>query len=126
MASLIAGFREFRRQIRYLAGYIEVVRPAPVPRLTDFGKCQRPVLLLHGFFATRRTLEVLERRLRRDGYCVFSLDLGGLARTFNTRGIDELAAYVAQKVERLYGRNPALGPSPSSATRRAGSSAPGT
>jgi pimeloyl-ACP methyl ester carboxylesterase len=53
---------------------------------------------------------VLERRLRRDGHCVFSLHLGGFRRTFNTRGIDDLAEYVRTKVERIYLRNPGLGP----------------
>jgi triacylglycerol lipase len=81
-----------------------------VERRTDFSRCERPVLLLYGFFSTRRTFEVLERRLRRDGYGVFSLDLGGLARCLNTRGIDDLAAYVRAKVERIYARNPGLGP----------------
>ena len=46
----------------------------------------------------------------RDGYCVFSLNLGGFRRTFNTRGIDDLADFVRAKVERIYGRNPNLGP----------------
>jgi triacylglycerol lipase len=110
MTMLTGGIRSLRRQLRYLAGYFDFGGNNPVPRLTDFGRCGRPVLLLHGFFATRRTLEVLERRLRRDGYCVFSLNLGGLARTFNTRGIDDLGKYVQFKVERIYGRNPALGP----------------
>ena len=110
MKSLMGGYRNVRRQLRYLAGYIELGPVQPIPRLTDFGRCRRPVLLLHGLFSTRRTLDVLERRLRRDGYCVFSLDLGGLRKTFNTRGIDDLAALVRQKVERIYARNPALGP----------------
>lgn len=81
-----------------------------IRRRTDFSRCERPVLLLYGFFSTRRTFEVLERRLRRDGYGVFSLDLGGLARCLNTKGIDDLAAYVRAKVERIYARNPGLGP----------------
>jgi alpha-beta hydrolase superfamily lysophospholipase len=102
--------RDVRRQLRYLAGYVELGSTEPIPRLTDFGRCRRPVLLLHGLFSTRRTLEVLERRLRRDGYCVFSLDLGGLRKSLNTRGIDDLAEHVRGKVERIYARNPALGP----------------
>jgi triacylglycerol lipase len=81
-----------------------------IERRTDFSRCERPVLLLYGFFATRRTFEVLERRLRRDGYGVFSLDLRGLASCLNTRGIDDLAAFVRAKVERIYARNPGLGP----------------
>ena len=68
------------------------------------------MLLLHGFFASRRTFDVLERRLRRDGYGVFTLDLGGLAGALNTRGIDDLADLVRAKIERIYARNPGLGP----------------
>lgn len=81
-----------------------------IERRTDFSRCERPVLLLYGFFSTRRTFALLERRLRRDGYGVFSLDLRGLASCLNTRGIDDLAAYVRAKVERIYARNPGLGP----------------
>ncbi len=77
-----------------------------VEKRTDFSRCARPVLLLHGFFTPRRTLDVLERRLRRDGYGVFSLDLGKL----DTRGVDDAADLVRAKVERIYGRNPGLGP----------------
>jgi triacylglycerol lipase len=69
-----------------------------------------PVLLLQGFLCTRRSLEPLERRLRRDGYRVFSLDLGGLAGRFNTRRIEELARAVRGQVERIYARNPGLAP----------------
>lgn len=69
-----------------------------------------PVLLLQGFFCTRRSLEPLERRLRRDGFRVFTLDLGGLAGRFNTRRIDDLARIVRGEVERIYARNPGLAP----------------
>jgi triacylglycerol lipase len=110
---VVAGWRMLKKQARYLAGYVDftadLARTPPVP-LGQLKDCQRPVLLLYGFFSTRRTLEVLERRLRRDGYCVFSLDLGGFKGTFNTRGVDDLADYVRAKVERIYGRFPGLGP----------------
>jgi triacylglycerol lipase len=109
----LGRFRKWTKQLRYLAGYVDfsehAARAAPAP-LASLKACPRPVLLLYGFFSTRRTLEVLERRLRRDGYCVFSLNLGGFRGTFNTRGIDDLADYVRAKVERIYGRNPGLGP----------------
>jgi hypothetical protein len=62
------------------------------------------VLLLYGFWSQRRVFEVLEARLRRDGYCVFSINLGGLFDHFNTKGIDECAEKVRNKVERLYAR----------------------
>jgi pimeloyl-ACP methyl ester carboxylesterase len=106
-------WRAVRKQLRYLAGYLEFPAGRPTtPRLaaTQLRDARRPVLLLHGFFSTRRSLEVLERRLRRDGFCVFSLHLGGFKGTFNTRGIDDLAEYVRTKVERIYLRNPGLGP----------------
>ncbi len=86
------------------------VRARRVEKRTDFSRCPNPVLLVHGFFTSRRTLDVLERRLRRDGYGAFSLDLGGVGRALNTRGIDDLADYVRAKVERIYARNPGLGP----------------
>lgn len=72
-----------------------------IERVTDFKSCERPVLLLYGFGATRRVFGILERRLRRDGFCVFSLNLGGVFNTFNTRCIEELADLVHLKVERL-------------------------
>jgi triacylglycerol lipase len=108
--NLVGNVHKLGRQLQYLAGYFDFSKDEGVPRLTDFANCQRPVLLLYGFFATRRTFEVLERRLRRDGYCVFSLNLGGVAKSFNTRGIDDLADFVRAKVERIYGRNPRMGP----------------
>ena len=110
-ASLLVTLRRFRQQLGYLRSYVDLdLRGNAVEKHRDFARCPRPLLLLHGFFATRRTLEVLERRFRRDGYCAFSFNLGGLARTFNTRGIDELAELVRVKVERLYQRYPGLGP----------------
>src|SRR5262245_29686715 len=72
-----------------------------VERLTDFSHCKRPVLLLYGFGATRSVLNILERRLRNDGFGVFSFNLGGIFHTFNTRCIEEMAQLVHEKVERL-------------------------
>jgi triacylglycerol lipase len=106
---LLATVRGLQRHLRYLSGYLNF-DDTPVTRLTNFTSCQRPVLLLYGFFAARRTVDVLERRLRRDGYCVFSVNLGGVKTSVATRGIDDLAETVRVKVERLYARNPAMGP----------------
>lgn len=80
-----------------------------VDRRTDFSQAARPVLLLPGFLATRRSLSILEHRLRRDGFSPFSLNLGGLLNTFNTHSIEERAAFVRDKIERLYERYP-MGP----------------
>ncbi len=111
MNPFLSAYRRAARHLDVLRGHLELnVTSNRVERRTDFASCDRPVLLLYGFFSTRRTLDVLERRLRRDGYGVFSLDLGGFARSFNTRGIDDLADFVRAKIERLYARYPNLGP----------------
>lgn len=103
--------RRTAREIEEVAAIFDGgVRARRVVRRTDFSRCPNPVLLLHGFFTSRRTFDLLERRLRRDGYGVFTLDLGGLGRTLSTRGIDDLADYVRAKLERIYARNPELGP----------------
>jgi triacylglycerol lipase len=109
MRGLGRELRRVRRQLRYLSAYLDF-GAEPIERVTDFRRCQKPVLLLYGFFSNRCTFEVLERRLRRDGYCVFSLDLGGVTRTLDTRGIDDLAEFVRTKVERIYRKNPGMGP----------------
>jgi triacylglycerol lipase len=100
----------FWRTARYVGGYLDFDASGNrVRRRTDFAHCPQPVLLLHGLLGTRRSCELLEQRLRADGYGVFSIDLGGLAGAFNTRSIDESAELVRDKVEGLYARYP-LGP----------------
>lgn len=111
MGRLLKAIRSGARQVARLASALD----APgadnrVEKRTDLRRCPRPVLLLHGWFSSRRTFEVLERRLRRDGYGVFSLDLGGTRGSFLGRGIDDLADLVRAKIERIYARYPGLGP----------------
>jgi triacylglycerol esterase/lipase EstA (alpha/beta hydrolase family) len=102
---LTQQLRRFGREARNLFGYLDFDRKGnEIVKRTDFTRCERPVLLLYGFWSTRRVFEVLEHRLRRDGYCVWSINLGGLFDAFNTKGIDECAEKVRDKVERLYAR----------------------
>jgi triacylglycerol lipase len=111
MVPLEARMRQLKRAARYLRGYVAFDRRGnEIVRRTDFTNCSRPVLLLYGFMSTRRVFEVLEHRLRRDQFCVWSVNLGGLLDVFNTRSIDELAEQVGDKVERLYQRFPHMGP----------------
>lgn len=111
MNPFLLQLRKFKRQLADLSSYLDFDRTGTdIVRRTDFTKCPRPVLLLYGFLSTRRTFEVLERRLRRDQYCVWSINLGGLFDAFNTKGIDECAEKVREKVERLYTRYPNMGP----------------
>ena len=67
----------------------------------DIGHHNETVLLLHGFFQTRNIWEVMEDRLRHDGYGVMSFDLGGLFWRYNTRSLDHLAAMIREKIEAL-------------------------
>lgn len=110
MNRLTIMLRRWKAEARDVLRYVDMRSVGnEVVRVTDFSRCPRPVLLLPGFMSSRRGLTVLERRLRRDGYCVFSLNLGGLLGTFNTRSIEETGLLVREKVERLY-RTYDLGP----------------
>jgi len=66
-----------------------------------FHRCERPVLLLHGFLATPFALSRLAAQLGRSGYCAHGVELGGLFGRFNARPVEELARVVAQRVEHL-------------------------
>lgn len=111
MVSLNTRWRQLKRAAQYIRGYFDFDRNGnKIVRRTDFTNCQRPVLLLYGFMSTRRTFEILEHRLRRDQFCVWSINLGGWREAFNTNAIDSLAEYVRDKVERLYQRYPDMGP----------------
>jgi triacylglycerol esterase/lipase EstA (alpha/beta hydrolase family) len=111
MERVLRAVRRAARKVERLAAALEAPGAENrVERRTEFEGCARPLLLLHGWFSYRRTFDVLERRLRRDGYGVFSLDLGGLRGSSIGRGIDDLADLVRAKVERIYARYPGLGP----------------
>lgn len=103
--------RQLKRTANYLKGYFDFERASnKIVRRTDFANCPRPVLLLYGFMSTRQSFEVLESRLRRDHFCVWSMNLGGWKDVLNTHAIDVLAERVRDKVERLYERFPNMGP----------------
>ena len=70
-------------------------------RFDDAGMPGDTVLLIQGFFQTRRVMETLETRLRADGFRVVSFRLGGLLWNFNTRGVPTLARRIDQKLRRL-------------------------
>ncbi len=80
------------------------LRSNRIVRRGDFALYPETVLLLHGFFQTRNVWEVMEDRLRHDGYGVFSFDLGGLLWRFNTRSISYLAQHIADKLEGVCAR----------------------
>jgi triacylglycerol esterase/lipase EstA (alpha/beta hydrolase family) len=75
-----------------------------IEKKANLKNCKDPVLLIYGFWATRRTFSILEKRLQQDGFTVISLNLGGFFNTFNTRAIEQLAALIDEKVEKIYDR----------------------
>lgn len=106
MARFKKYLQEVKRDLNATMTYIRLaLKGNKVERLTDFAACDHPVLLLYGFGATRRVFSILERRLRKDGFCVFSFNLGGVFDTFNTHCIEEMAQLVNDKVERLCERH---------------------
>ncbi|MCY4443817.1 MAG: alpha/beta fold hydrolase [Proteobacteria bacterium] len=60
-----------------------------------------PVLLLYGFFASRRTLTMMEKLLQQKGYEVFSLNLGGLFGVFFTNNIIDTARFVDHRLKAM-------------------------
>ncbi len=90
------------RALRDQLGSLRTVyaRSNKIVRRDDFASFDETVLLLHGFFQTRNVWEVMEDRLRYDGFGVFSFDLGGLMG-LNTRRPRDLAELVAEKIERI-------------------------
>ncbi len=98
--------RWFYQLLRRNLGSIRKVymRGNRVVRRGDFAQHDETVLLLHGFFQTRAVWEVMEDRLRYDGYGVFSFDLGGLFYRFNTHASAKLAERIADKIERVCDR----------------------
>ena len=53
---------------------------------------------------TRNVWEVMEDRLRFDGFGVFSLNLGGLFYRFNSKPVTAQAEIIAEKIERISSR----------------------
>ena len=97
--------RKVRRQTNSTVRYFRfAIEGNKIERLTNFNTLKNPVLLLHGYVGTRRVFQVLEQRLRRDGFSVFSLNLGGIFDTFNSKPIPKLAKLVSEKIESLYKR----------------------
>jgi pimeloyl-ACP methyl ester carboxylesterase len=61
-------------------------------------------MLVYGFGTTRRVFRVMEKRLRKDGFDVFSINMGGVWDIMWTGNIEWRAQFVADKVEQLYAK----------------------
>jgi triacylglycerol lipase len=106
LASLLTPWRMYgalRDQLGSVRGtYLSGDR---IRRRDDMGNREELVLLIHGFFQTRNIWEVMEDRLRHDGFGVMSFNLGGLLYRFNTNPVDRSAQLVADKIAALARRH---------------------
>lgn len=99
-SSLWQGLQAMYREIHY-----EVQINNDIVKRQQFDPNKTPVLLLYGFFSSRRALTVLERMLTARGHQVMSFNLGGLLGTFFTRDIIETASFIDYKIKRQIERH---------------------
>jgi uncharacterized membrane protein YdjX (TVP38/TMEM64 family)/pimeloyl-ACP methyl ester carboxylesterase len=83
----------------------EVQMNNEIVKRASFSADKTPVLLLYGFFSSRRAVTVLERMLTSRGHQVLSFNLGGLMGTFFTRDILETANFIDYKIKRQIERH---------------------
>ncbi len=69
-----------------------------IVRRNTYDSNKIPVILVYGFFSSRRALAVLERILQARGFQVMSFNLGGMFGVFFTKGIRETAAFIDKKI----------------------------
>lgn len=86
---------------------VYLARPA-VPRLEHLDGRTDVVALVHGFFQTPNIWDVMEDRLRHDGFGVVTFHLSGLLGRYNTRRIDESARTVGQALRDIATEHPEL------------------
>ena len=63
-----------------------------------------PIILLYGFFSSRRSVIQLQKRLQEKGYDVITYNQGGWLGVFFTKGIREAAMNIDVKIHRLMQR----------------------
>ncbi len=84
-------FQELKREI--------ILNNAPVIK-TKHKKDKVPILLLYGFFSSRKSLTILERLLTYRGYEIITLNLGGIFGVFYNKGIIESATFINTSIEK--------------------------
>lgn len=65
-----------------------------------FKKDKPPILVLYGFFSSRRTVTALEERIESEGFDVMTFNQGGLFNVFFTRSIIDTANFIDKKIKR--------------------------
>jgi uncharacterized membrane protein YdjX (TVP38/TMEM64 family)/pimeloyl-ACP methyl ester carboxylesterase len=64
---------------------------------------KRKILILYGFFSSRRAIDLMEESFLAAGHEVLSFDMGGFFGVFNTRDIKEVARDVRSAVASVIG-----------------------
>ncbi len=99
-SSLWLGLKAMYRELRY-----EVQQNNEIVKRNTFDKKKPPILILYGFFSTRRALTALEERLEELGFEVMTFNQGGLFNAFFTRSIVETAVFIDKKIKRQMERH---------------------
>ncbi|SMF28805.1 Uncharacterized membrane protein YdjX, TVP38/TMEM64 family, SNARE-associated domain [Pseudobacteriovorax antillogorgiicola] len=89
----------------YYEVFYEVQVNNEIKKKQVFTNQKPPVIILYGFFSSRRTLGVMERLMNVRGYQVMTFNLGGVLGTFFTRGIEETADFIDRKIRRQIQRH---------------------
>ncbi len=95
----LSGARDTLQYLRHLARGNQIQRRKFFESIDENSP---PVLLIHGYFGTRGSMFMLERRLNDDGVCVFSFNLGML----NVRDIRSSAFLIHRKIEAILAQTP--------------------
>ncbi len=90
-----------KEPLRYFRNLLRGNRYEHRPVKESVGKDNPPVLVLHGYLGTRGAMYMVERRLLRDGFQVFSFPLG----VVNTADIRKSAKRVQQRVGEILERS---------------------
>ncbi len=89
--------------------YREIIHEArttnDIVKSQQYSGDKTPVILVYGFFSSRRALTILERLLTQRGYQVMSFNLGGMFGVFFTRSIEEAARFLDMKIRRQVSRH---------------------
>ncbi|MEN0062003.1 MAG: alpha/beta fold hydrolase [Myxococcota bacterium] len=86
---------------------VYLARPA-TPEVAHLQGRSDVVALIHGFFQTPNIWDVMEDRLRHDGFGVVTFHLKGLLGRFNTRRVDACARTVGMALHDLREAHPEL------------------
>lgn len=91
------------------AAYDEIMKEArlnnQIVKRNKIDPTKTPVLLLYGFFSSRRSLALIERQLVAAGFDVLTFNLGGMFGTFFTQSVTESAAFIDYKMKRQIDRH---------------------